>query len=91
MALTAMMPLVETRGGADRIAFLFRECKRRQCRKYGGFIRSYALVPVPQLESCQGLSDYLLEICDGLLSEDPYRKPPQADHRVFPVIALAFR
>lgn len=39
-----------------------------------GFIRRNALVPVPHVESLQGLTTYLLQACDGLLSEDHYRK-----------------
>lgn len=39
-----------------------------------GFIRRNALVPVPHVESFQGLTTYLLTSCDGLLEEDHYRK-----------------
>lgn len=39
-----------------------------------GFIRCNALVPVPHVESFQGLTDYLLTSCDALLDEDHYRK-----------------
>jgi len=39
-----------------------------------GFIRRNALVPVPHVESFQGLTDYLLATCDQLLSDDHYRK-----------------
>lgn len=39
-----------------------------------GYIRRNALVPVPHVESFQGLSDYLLTVCDGLLNRSHYRK-----------------
>lgn len=39
-----------------------------------GYIRRNALVPVPHIESFQGLSDYLLTVCDGLLPKPHYRK-----------------
>ena len=39
-----------------------------------GYIRRNALVPIPHVESFQGLSEYLLTVCDGLLQQPHYRK-----------------
>ena len=39
-----------------------------------GYIRRNALVPVPHVETYQGLSEYLLDACDELLPNDHYRK-----------------
>ena len=39
-----------------------------------GYIRRNALVPIPHVESFQGLSDYLLTVCDRLLTRSHYRK-----------------
>lgn len=39
-----------------------------------GYIRRNALVPIPHVESFQGLSEYLLTVCDGLLTRAHYRK-----------------
>src|SRR5690625_3089742 len=38
-----------------------------------GFIRRNALVPVPHVESFQGLTDYLLATCDQLLRSEERR------------------
>ena len=39
-----------------------------------GFIRRNMLVPMVHVESYAGLTDYLLTSCDGLLSQEHYRK-----------------
>jgi hypothetical protein len=39
-----------------------------------GYIRRNVLVPIPHVESFQGLSEFLMSVCDELLKKPHYRK-----------------